>query len=674
MTGPRPARVMSVLGAAAALAAACGGDSTGPAPDVTVTITVTQLTGPDISDLGAGQQRVQCGIALSASATGSGTARATWRDATLLFYAGPARATPVDSALIPMSEIQTSWGASDIGPGDTQQSGWRISAAIPFGAALVYRYQPPTGGVRSTSVTFTCGPEIANPQPPTISGLSVQPAGSQIEPGGTLIVHYIAESDVGLWTSSVKTSGACTLEQAFSERLLRSSDRTVSLVIPGTCTLGKSLSFQVIATDAVLQSTTVLSPRSFTVVDRTPPQVLGDHWPTATDYYFVGDTLRPFVWAQDNQAVRSIIWEVQPGGLRDSISGAGGRFVDIPIRPEWAGASIQIRLFARDMSGLVSDTLVAPIPGLPIYPTVQRPTRWTTIAGDVEDLAFDSKRGMLYLVQAEGSVRIGVFSLANLAMGESIPLRTGASDLDLTPGDDSLVLVLPYERALGIIDLLQASPRTVTVLPLHSLDTTTQQAPWQVRVGANGKAYVILEGPTSTPSGLLEVDLATGTERLVPGSANIAGVRFERSFDRTALIFDRWTDLLERYDVTLDAFGPLHAARSIYGPLRVDGSGARVTIGLDIYDPNLDFLRRLPSVYGGDAVPGAALSKDGMYLYSVLGFRGIARTRTSDGAVLDRWPTPFSASGYLRVSPDGSTLIVVDSFAGTARIALIDLR
>ena len=170
------------------------------------------------------------------------------------------------------------------------------------------------------------------------------------------------------------------------------------------------------------------------------------------------------------------------------------------------------------------------------------------------------------------------------------------------------------------------------------------------------------------------MDLATGTERPIAGSANIAGARFERSFDRTAFIFDRWTDLLERYDVALDAFGPLHGARSIYGPLRVDGSGVRVTIGLDVYDANLDFVRRLPSVYGGEAVPGAALSKDGMYLYSVLGFRGIARTRTSDGAVLDRSPTPFSASGYLRVSPDGSTLIVVDSFVGTARIALIDLR
>src|SRR6266699_7121885 len=122
---------MSVLGAAAAVAAACGGDSTGTAPDVTVTITVTQLTGPDISDLGAGEQRVQCDISLSASATG--TARAIWRDATLLFYVGPARATPFDSTLIPMTEIQSSWGASDIGPGDTQQSGWRIWAATPFG-------------------------------------------------------------------------------------------------------------------------------------------------------------------------------------------------------------------------------------------------------------------------------------------------------------------------------------------------------------------------------------------------------------------------------------------------------------------------------------------------------------------------------------------------------------
>jgi len=79
-------------------------------------------------------------------------------------------------------------------------------------------------------------------------------------------------------------------------------------------------------------------------------------------------------------------------------------------------------------------------------------------------------------------------------------------------------------------------------------------------------------------------------------------------------------------------------------------------------------------VYGGEAVPGAALSKDGAYFYSVLGFRGVARTRTTDGVVLDRLPTPFSASGYLRVSPDGNTLIVVDSFLGTARIALLDLR
>src|SRR2546430_15402580 len=49
VTGHPLARVVLVLGAAAALAAACGGDSTGPAPDLTVTVIVTQLTGPDIS-------------------------------------------------------------------------------------------------------------------------------------------------------------------------------------------------------------------------------------------------------------------------------------------------------------------------------------------------------------------------------------------------------------------------------------------------------------------------------------------------------------------------------------------------------------------------------------------------------------------------------------------------
>jgi hypothetical protein len=663
--------VLIFIGGVAAVSA-CSHDSTGPASDVTVTISITQLTGPDISDQGAGDQRVECTVNLNAFATGS--ARATWRDATLLFYAGPDRSAPVDSILIPAAEVQDAWGAADIGSGAAQQSLWRISAGIPFGAVLAYRYKTPAGDVRSTRVSFTCGPEVpAGLAPPTITGLTIEPAGNEIEYGESVVVRYVAESNMGLWSTTVRTTGACALEQTVSERLLTHSERTVVFVIPPSCAQGQLVSFVISATDAVLQTVTMPGLRSFAVVDRTPPQVYADHMPAATDFFFAGDTVRPFIAAQDNHSVRSIVWEVQPGGIRDSIAGWGGRFIDIPIRPEWAGARMQIRVFARDASGLVSDTITAPVSGLPIYPTVQLPTRWATISGDVMDLAVDEKRGALYVVQGNGGARVGVVSLSNLALSESIPLPVLAWDLDLSAGGDSLILALPYLRALGIIDLRE-SPRRVQLLTIRSLDTATQQAPWQLRVGANGKAYVILEGPPPASPVLLEVDLTTGAERTLPDAGNIQDARYERSFDRSALIFQRGVDLFERYDVSAGTFSALGTPHSIYGPLRVDVSGSHVTLGLDVFDASLGFLRRLPSVYGGEAVRGAALSKDGAYFYSVLGFRGVARTRTTDGVVLDRLPTPFSASGYLRVSPDGNTLIVVDSFLGTARIALLDLR
>jgi hypothetical protein len=669
---PTRATLVLLVAAVAVAAAGCGNDATGPGLQLTVAITVTQLDGPNVSDVNPTEQRVQCGVHLRAVATGEG--RATWLEATLLFYGGPDRGTALDSIAIPQTDIQQSWGKTDIGAGETQESGWSISASIPFGGALVYRYQPPSGGVRSTQVAFNCGPDIpVSPPAPTLSSVTVEPSGTEVEPGNALTVHYIAASDLGLWTSGVRASGACTVEQSFSERFVRRAERIVSLVIGPACAIGSSLSLTVFATDAALQSVTSKGLRAFTVVDRTPPQVYVDHMPAATQYVFAGDTLRPFIAGLDNHSVRSVVWEVQPGGVRDSVLGGGGRFIEIPIRPEWAGSRIHVRFFARDASGLVSDTLVLPIEGVPIYPTVTRPTRWAAFAGDIQDLAYDAPRGALYLMQGLGGARIGVFSLASLALIETIPLPVLAWDMDLTAGGDSLILALPYLRALGIIDLRQPT-RTVTLLRLQSLDTTTQQAPWGVRVGANGKAYVKLDGPAPALAGVLEVDLVTKVERLLTGAGNVWGAGYERSFDRSVLIFRRGTELLQRYDVALDAFGPIHEPRSIYGALRVDGTGARITLGLDVYDTNLDFLRRVASVYGGEAIPGSALSKDGEYLYHALGNRGVGRTRTSDGTVVDRVTTPVPASGYLRISPDGNTLIVMDSFAGTAKIALIDLR
>jgi hypothetical protein len=214
----------------------------------------------------------------------------------------------------------------------------------------------------------------------------------------------------------------------------------------------------------------------------------------------------------------------------------------------------------------------------------------------------------------------------------------------------------------------------VSLLPLRSLDTLTHLVPGSVRVGANGKAYVRLDGPSPGAPGLLEVDLVNQTERFVAGPVNLSGVRFERSFDRSVLLFSQGTDLFLRYDVALGTFSPIRSTQSVYGPLRVDATGSRITLGLDVFDGNLDFLRRVAGIYGGEAIPGSALSRDGNYLYQALGYGGVGRARTSDGTVLDRVRIPFSASGALKLSPDGNTLVVWDSFLNTARIALIDLR
>lgn len=675
MSGSHVPRVTgALLSLATALAFAACGDSTGPDPDVTVTVSLTQLNGPDVYETAPGNLVIECSINLRAVASGS----ATWLDATLFFYAGPDRATPVDSVIIAAADIQDAWGAPEIAPGQLRESSWRVTASIPFGASIVHRYRTSGGRTGSTAVTFACGPPVPpGAAEPAINTITLQPAG-EIEPGGTLTVQYTAVSEVGLWKTRVRLTGACTDERQIAEQFAHDAARTVTFPIPPTCALGAPLAVTVFTMDAAGQGATANAPQPLVVVDRTPPQAYADHLPTAASYVFAGDTLRPFIAGLDNHSVRALVWDV--GGVRDSILGAGGQYIAIPVRAEWAGQKIQVRLWARDGSGLVSDTLVAPAESLFIYPSIDRPTTWTTLAGeeDAADVIFDQGRGVLYLMQygASGS-RVGVFSLATRQITERIPLPFLPEDMDVTVSGDSLVLALGYGRALGVIDLRQPS-RTLTLIPLRSLDSTLGQRPYQVRIAANGKAYVGLGGTTTAATQLLEVDLGTGAERILTNAGRnglIGGARLERSFDRSVLVLAQGLEsYFQRYDVAADAFGPIRAPVNLGGPLRIDRTGARVSVSLDIYDADLVFQRRVTAPYGGLFVPGAALSPDGEYLYQAIGFGGVARTRVSDGALLDRSPTPFTASGYLRISPDGTMLVIMDSFVGTLKIAMMDLR
>ena len=283
---------------------------------------------------------------------------------------------------------------------------------------------------------------------------------------------------------------------------------------------------------------------------------------------------------------------------------------------------------------------------------------------------------MIYLMQSNQS-RIAVFSPTTMTVTGTVPLPAVPTDLDLTVGGDSLLVALPYKRALGIIDLRQTPP-AVTLAPLSALDTTTlDQRPWHVRVAVNGKAFISLQGSVPCACTLLELDLATGVERVrtdAGEAGNVGGGLVERSEDRSFLALNGGPGLFQAYDAVSDAFGLRGSAIPYDWRPSVDRTGRNVAVSLDIYDRTMQFIRRVHSPILPPGVVSSAFSGDGLLLYHGAGYYGIVRSRVSDGAMLDRSLTPV-VPGLIRVSPDGTTLVIVDSnCCGMSRIATMDLR
>lgn len=112
--------------------------------------------------------------------------------------------------------------------------------------------------------------------------------------------------------------------------------------------------------------------------------------------------------------------------------------------------------------------------------------------------------------------------------------------------------------------------------------------PYNVRVGANGRAYLTVTGPASSANRLVELDLRAGNVRTLNGAGNNAdagaGV-LERSFDRSVLVLNAGSaTCFQRYDVASDSFGLCVAGRGFYPRPAAHETGARVALGLDVYD------------------------------------------------------------------------------------------
>ena len=640
--------------------AACGGDSTGPLASTQIAISVASLEGPTF--LGnADEPRVQCNVTLRAQA--SGTGRAVWQDATVRFFVGTNRETPVDSVIVPASGIHAAWHGEELEAGQSAESQWVVESSAPFEVSADFRYTNRGTSVQKATVQFRCGPDVApNAAPPVITELSVTPPADGLEPGDELLVTYAARSDVGLMSTAVELTGPCQGRVEFIERLQPSVSRTVSIPIPRTCQQGVPVIVNIYVADAGLRfvSRGISGPP---VVDHTPPSiqviVLGpDGLQVPTVVVFAGDSIALAVNANDNSGVRTIVYELLPTGRRDSVTVASTfqGIIRVPVPADVTGF-VQVRLLARDVSGITSDPLLTAPTAIRAYPTLERPTMTSPMFdGGVRDFVIDDARGAIYVIPWNRS-RITVVSTATLQVTRTIALPYQPISVDFTPGGDSLLVT--GGPALTVVDLRPPTP-VLSEIPL-TLDPSLNQHPVRVVVLGNGRAYVTTNGNSPPSQQILEIDLATGQSRTRPEGADVDGVTAagipQRSSDRTVFVYRARTGHFRRYEAATDRF-TTGATVTPYNTLfSLDRGGVHTAWSLDIYDATLNFVRRVESPFGPflPVSAASALAADGEYLYH-MGAPGIMRSRVSDGALVDRTRNSIAAN-MIRVASDGTYLV-----------------
>jgi len=668
----------AVLSIIAPLALAACGETTAPEPPFTVSVFVASSRGPVFNDIDT-VASLECWVTLRAVGHGPGTA--TWGEGKFYFYLGPDRSVPIDSGTLVPRDIQQSWGASTIDSMNAQESEWQLSASIPFEVAFVFSYNTPKGPVtRTAPVRFACGPTIPQgASAPKFSAVSVDPPSGEIENGDTLTVSYTVSGAIGIWETAVDLRGACTLSRVSAEHLASTASRTVAIVVPPECALGSALNVSVRAYDGAGQGVTN-GVATLTVVDHTAPHTsVYMQWLYQSPhglYVLGGDSVLVGFNAVDNNALRWLFWKLLPVGTVDSLAVAArslGLQRAMPI-PDSSSAALTVRAWTRDAAGLVSDTVG---PGLPdtvrVVPTRSHPVRESAIIPALTGMTVDEKRGMVYVDAPYPQAMILGVSLQTLAVTDTIHLQDYATDLDETPSGDSLVVSLPVEAGIGIIDLT-VSPHTLTVLPLSGLAPGT--APQWVRTLSNGHAFVTALGDAASET-LLDVNLQTGADRVRTdaGANGVVGpAALERSYDHHVIALDVRNNVLaglQRYDEGTDAFGRIVAHDAWFEPA-IDGTGAHIALGTTVFDAALNVQTRGESPAVG--LFPVVLSFDGAALYHNSAPFGLVRDSVATGQLVERTRLPFYASDsrLVRGTSDGSMIVAYDN--EHSRIAVIDLR
>ena len=641
-------------------------DATGPGFGIAVS--VTAVVGPSLGTDYAGNPIISCDVGLQAAASGSG--HAEWMDAVFYFYLPNNRTTPADSSLVPAATIRGSWQHDVIAADSIQRAGWTLSAGVPFVVTIAFSYQVAGGPLETTKVSAVCEPQVPAGAAPTITGLASDTS-SRLEPGKYLTLLYSATSPVGLWETAVHLGGPCDTTLYYPDSLQHTIVRSTRIFLPPSCSLGVPL----VATVALFDADAQTAERSLvlpSLVDTTPPTIainLGLSPPSGD--YFAGDSI-PFLFgAWDNHALQSLHWTILPSGSGDSV----------PVTGSWTSlwlyahttdglsGPIQLSFFARDAQGNVSPSVQTAPDAIRVYPSATPAVTNGTITNGVDLWTWDARRGLVYGTYDFSAL---IFRVAtNSGVTSSLAwAHDYTSTVGLSPGGDSLVLMLPLARSLAFLDL-RPQGQGIGRVTLGDVDSTYGFG--TLAVMANGKILI----PVQNAAGVGHIyayDLATGavTLRTDAGDGGDTGAgQLGVSPDGAVAVLNGGPGKFQRYDAATDRFGPLATARS-GGQPQVANGGSVVAVGGDFYDGSLQYLHTTQAVATMQmAGRPHVLSPDGQVLYLGYGY-GVVRIRVSDDAIVDRLRLPLEVDAGLSVSPDGTTLLAQEqTLSGSIdRIAL----
>lgn len=669
-------RLRATLAFVVALAACRDGSGTDEVTTLTATGAVEGVPRTTIDPDGAGY--LACDASYQVRVEGGG---ARWTGAVIRYYGGLRRGTPFDSSTFTAEQVAAAFASPvAVSRGTTLNATWQVGGGAPFFFDLELRYVPDGGGERRTVTPLRCGPALPGGNfSANIEFLGINTPAGDLAAGDVVEVRLLASSPGTIWQTELVLDGPCRLRAVHDERFSVTVNRTARLTLPADCALGVPFTASAAVVDGAGGVTRRTVSSEVRLGDVTPPQLApvfagaetgSPNWyPEGT--WIAGDTLRVSSGIQDAGGLAWLVWELQPSGRRDSVAISGtASGARIPMDAAWLGLT-GLQLVARDARGNASAPVVVDVRAMRVLPAAPVTVRSATIPGAVPHVVVDPVHDLVWVA---GDFRARAIARTTGQETRTIALPHPATGLDVTPSGDTLLLTFAASRSVGVVDL-RASEPTVVQLPVSTIDPAYYTPLVGVWMMANGTVLLRVTGAIGAARGIHEIDLATGVARQRTDIALTAPTHVARSLDRRVLVLGdqgpprEW----QRYTAATNAFAGPVAVGAALGLPHLDGTGAHLTLGGEVYDGTFALLRPFERPSSAPVTSTVALSADGTTAHLMLPGARVLRARVSDGRLVDGFLVPgpaVVASGW----PGSSRMVFVTSTLGapTSTVTIVE--